>query len=142
MVQESILLSLNIVYELTRKKNVGEKIDFDTLPYTYENSGIEASRDYNELDDELILFCQLGTEGGTKALRFHYGVHCPSMGVNRWLSFDVRELFNDGNFSYPEFPNKEADRLKIVTAMISKKFGNCSELLEAIVSTKSQPISI
>ncbi len=34
MVQEHIRLSLNIAYELTRQKNVGEKIDFDTLPYT------------------------------------------------------------------------------------------------------------
>lgn len=121
---------------------MGEKIDFDTLPYTYENSGFEASSDYVELDDELIIYCQLGTVGVTKALRYHYGVHSPSMGVRRWLSFDIRDLFKDGDFSYPAFPNKEAARLERVTAMIRNKFDNASELLEAIVKTKSQPISI
>ncbi len=120
------------------------KIDFENLPYTLANNGIETCDDYIELelegDDALILFCQLGTVGGTKALRYHYGVHNPAMGSNRWLSFDVRELFKEGYFSNQEFPIKGADRLEIVAAMIDKNFGSGLELLAEIINTKSQPI--
>ncbi|ATC60286.1 hypothetical protein [Vibrio anguillarum] len=125
---------------------MANKIDFENLPYTVASKGIDTCEDYIELeiegDDFLILFCQFGTVGGTKALRYHYGVHNPAMGSNRWLSFDVRELFKEGDFSYPEFPNKGADRLKIVAAMIDTKFASGSELLAEIVNTKSQPIQI
>lgn len=52
MVQEHIRLSLNIAYELTRQKNVGEKIDFDTLPYTLARISL--------LDIEMLAGAALG----------------------------------------------------------------------------------